>query len=117
MALKGTLRDFGMSDIFQLVQQQQKSGILRMTDKETEVRILFDAGKIVGAESTGAKQQKEPLGVLVVRGGLVKPEQLESALAVQAKTLRKLGDLLMQAGAISKENLKSFLALQTSETI
>src|SRR5439155_6860604 len=95
----------------------QKAGILRMSDKETEVRILFDAGKIVGAESTGAKQQKEPLGVLLVRAGLVKQEQLDQALGVQSKTLKKLGDILIQAGAISKENLKSFLALQTRETI
>lgn len=117
MALKGTLRDFGISDIFQLIQQQQKAGILRMSDKETEVRILFDSGKIVGAESTGTKQQKEPLGVLLVRAGLVKQEQLDQALSVQSKTLKKLGDILIQAGAISKENLKSFLALQTRETI
>lgn len=117
MALKGTLRDFGFSDIFQLIQQQQKAGILRMTDKETEVRILFDSGKIVGAESTGAKQQKEPLGALLVRAGLVKQEKLDAALATQQKTLRKLGDILMADGAISRDDLKRFLALQTSETI
>ncbi len=117
MALKGTLRDFGIGDIFQLIQQQQKAGILLMKDKETEVRVLFDGGKIVGAESTGAKQQKEPLGVLLVRAGLVKPEHLDAALAVQQKTLRKLGDILVQEGAISKADLKSFLALQTRETL
>ncbi|HVO30201.1 MAG TPA: DUF4388 domain-containing protein, partial [bacterium] len=66
MALKGTLKDFGISDIFQLIQQQQKAGILVMKDKEHEVRILFDTGKIVGAESIGSKAQKEPLGVLLV---------------------------------------------------
>lgn len=117
MALKGTLKDFGFSDIFQLIQQQQKAGILRLTDKETEVRILFDGGKIVGAESTGTKQQKEPLGALLVRAGLVKPDKLEAALATQQKTLRKLGDILMADAAISREDLKRFLALQTRETI
>lgn len=117
MSLKGTLKDFGFSDIFQLIQQQQKAGILRLTDKETEVRILFDGGKIVGAESTGTKQQKEPLGALLVRAGLVKPEKLEAALATQQKTLRKLGDILMADAAISRDDLKRFLALQTRETI
>src|SRR3954471_9942029 len=117
MALKGTLKDFGISDIFQLIQQQQKSGILVMHDKETEVRILFDTGKIVGADSSGSKQQKEPLGVMLVRGGLVKQEQLDAALAVQQKTLKKLGDLLIADGSIKKEDLKSFLALQTRETV
>ena len=117
MALQGTLRDFGIGDIFQLIQQQQKAGVLVLKDRETEVRVLFDQGKIVGAESTGAKQQKEPLGVLLVRAGLVKQEHLDSALAIQQKTLRKLGDILVQEGAISKADLKSFLALQTRETL
>jgi len=117
MALKGTLKDFGFTDIFQLIQQQQKAGILRITDKETEVRILFDNGKIVGAESTGTKQQKEPLGALLVRAGLVKQDKLDAALATQQKTLRKLGDILIADGAISRDDLKRFLALQTRETI
>lgn len=117
MALKGTLKDFGISDIFQLIQQQQKAGILVMKDKEHEVRILFDTGKIVGAESIGAKAQKEPLGVLLVRAGLIRQDQLDAALAVQQKTLKKLGDLLIADGAISKEELKNFLGLQTRETI
>lgn len=117
MALQGTLKDFGISDIFQLLQQQQKAGILVMRDKETEVKILFDTGKIVGAESTGTRQQKEPLGVLLVRGSLITQAQLDAALAVQQKTLKKLGDLLIDDKAISKEDLKSFLALQTRETL
>ena len=117
MALKGTLKDFGFTDIFQLIQQQQKAGILRITDKETEVRILFDNGKIVGAESTGTKKQKEPLGALLVRASLVKQDKLDAALATQKKTLRKLGDILIADGAISRDDLKRFLALQTRETI
>lgn len=117
MALKGTLRDFGIADILQLIQQQQKAGILRLSDKDTEVKVLFDNGKIVGAESTGSKQQKEPLGVLLVRAGFVQQEHLDAALAEQQKTLRKLGDILVQQNAISKEDLKNFLMLQTSETL
>src|SRR5882724_7710033 len=109
MALKGTLKDFGIYDIFQLIQQQQKAGMLVMRDKEHEVRILFDTGKIVGADSAGNKQQKEPLGLLLVRAGLVTQQQLDAALASQQKNLRKLGDLLMADNAISKEDLKSFL--------
>lgn len=117
MALKGTLKDFGISDIFQLIQQQSKAGVLVMKDAEHEVRILFDAGKIVGAESAGPKAQKEPLGVLLVRAGLIRQDQLDAALAVQQKTLKKLGDLLVADGAIGKDDLKSFLVLQTTETI
>lgn len=117
MALQGTIRDFGISDIFQLIQQQQKTGVLRLSEKETEVKVMFDGGKIVGAESTGAKQQKEPLGVLLVRGGLVKQEHLDAALVTQQRTLRKLGDILIQDGSISKADLKRFLELQTRETI
>ncbi|HVO29401.1 MAG TPA: DUF4388 domain-containing protein, partial [bacterium] len=58
-----------------------------------------------------------PLGVLLVRAGLIRQDQLDAALGVQQKTLKKLGDLLIADGAISKEELKNFLSLQTRETI
>lgn len=116
MALKGTLKDFAVSDIFQLADQQQKSGVLKLTNKKSEVRVLFDAGKIVGAESA-AGRNREPLGAMLVRSGLVNEDDLETALEIQKKTLRKLGDILVSNEALSQAKLKEFLALQTKETV
>lgn len=116
MALKGTLKDFPITDIFQLADQQGKSGILKLTNKSSEVRVLFSQGKVVGADSAAGKN-REPLGAMLVRSGLVKQDALDEALEIQKKTLRKLGDILVSRNAISKEQLRQFLALQTQETI
>jgi hypothetical protein len=116
MALKGTLKDFPITDIFQLADQQGKSGVLQLRNKKNEVRVLFDEGRVVGAVST-AGANREPIGAMLVRSGLILPGQLETALQTQKQTLRKLGDTLIEHRAIAREDLKKFLELQTQDTI
>ena len=52
MALKGTLKDFGIADILQLIGQQQKTGVLVLTQKQDTVAVTFREGNIVRAETT-----------------------------------------------------------------
>ena len=42
MALKGTLKDFGIADILQLIGQQQKTGTLHLKAREEEVHVSFN---------------------------------------------------------------------------
>ena len=51
MALSGTLKDFGIADILQLIGQQTKTGQLHLKAKDQEVHIAFKDGNIVRAES------------------------------------------------------------------
>ena len=50
--VEGTLKDFGIADILQLIGQQQKTGALHLRAKEQEVDILFKDGNVVGATGT-----------------------------------------------------------------
>ena len=56
MALQGTIRDFGLPDIFQLIGLQRKTGILNLTnDKDKEsVTVTFEGGMVVMADSSGS---------------------------------------------------------------
>jgi hypothetical protein len=47
MALQGTLKDFSIADIFQLIGQQGKSGSLIIVSDEKETHIVFDKGSVV----------------------------------------------------------------------
>ena len=47
MALKGTLKDFSIADIFQLIGQQQKTGSLYITHEEQISHVMFDQGNVV----------------------------------------------------------------------
>jgi hypothetical protein len=116
MALKGTLKDFGIADIFQLISHQSKTGILHLNSKEQEVHIFFANGNVVRAESTTRKKH-DLLGSMLVRAEAITEAQLEEGLEIQRRTLRRLGDILIERGYLTKADIKEFTRLQTTETI
>ncbi|MDP3232023.1 MAG: DUF4388 domain-containing protein [Myxococcales bacterium] len=116
MALKGTLKDFGIADILQLIGQQQKTGILSLTNKGESVNVSFKDGNIVRAEST-SRNRKDLIGSMLMVANLITEAQLEFALETQKRTLQRLGDVLVGQGSVSLEKFRSMVALQTSETL
>ena len=66
MALQGTLKDFGIADILQLIGQQQKTGTLHLRNKDQEVHVGFKDGSIVKAESA-TRKKKDLIGSMLVR--------------------------------------------------
>src|SRR5512147_280519 len=116
MALQGTLKDFGIAEILQLIGQQAKSGVLHLSSREDEIHITMADGAVVPAESTGRKDN-EKLGMRLVRADLITSQELEYALDIQKRTLRRLGDILVELGYVTVENLRQMTALQTTETV
>ncbi len=116
MALKGTLKDFGIADIFQLISHQSKTGVLQLQTKGQEVRVYFFNGDVVRAGST-TRKQKDLLGSMMVRAEMLTQEQLDQALDVQRRTLKRLGDILIEQGLATSDNLRTFAHLQTTETV
>lgn len=116
MSLHGTLGDFGIADIFQLIGHQAKTGVLLLKDREVEVRIFFVDGNVVKAEQT-SREKAFLLGNIMVRAHVLTQAQLDEALATQQRTLRRLGDILVDMGAVDRATLKEFARLQTTETI
>ncbi len=116
MALKGTLKDFGIADIFQLISHQSKTGVLHLQSKDKEVRISFLNGDVVRAEST-TRKSKDLIGSMLVRAEVITEAQLEQALTIQKRTLKRLGDLLVEHGFISRGEMREFTRLQTTETL
>ncbi|HET8538606.1 MAG TPA: DUF4388 domain-containing protein [Anaeromyxobacter sp.] len=116
MALKGTLKDFGIAEILQLIGQQAKSGVLHLETGDDAIHIAISEGFVVRAESAGRKT-RERLGTMLVRADLISKEELAYALDLQKKSLRRLGDILVEQRFVSKEDLRGMTALQTTETI
>lgn len=116
MALTGTLRDFGIADILQLIGQQQKTGILHLKDKDQAVNVHFVDGNVVKAESA-TRSRKDLLGSMMVRSGVLAEAQLERALEIQKRTLRRLGDILISEGMVPREIFRELYQLQTTETL
>ena len=116
MALKGTLKDFGIAEILQLIGQQAKSGVLHLEGRDEEIHIAMADGNVVRAEHVGRKT-RERLGTRLVRADIITQEKLEYALELQKRGLRRLGDVLVEVGFVTLSELKEMTALQTTETV
>lgn len=116
MALEGTLRDFSLVDIFQLIGLQKKTGVLRLRNDSEEARILFENGLVVGADTNHQKLENR-LGRVLVKTNRISQAELDQALAVQSKTLQRLGQVLIQKGFIKREDLKESLQIQVCQVI
>ncbi len=116
MALAGTLKDFGIADILQLIAQQQKTGVLHLRSKDQEVKVGFVDGAIVSAESV-TKKKRDLFGHLLVAAELITEAQLELALETQKRSLQRLGDCLISQGVLTKDQYRRMAQLQFNETL
>jgi hypothetical protein len=116
MALEGTLKDFSLADIFQLIGLQRKTGVLTLRGKDDTVTVTFLEGKVVAADSLN-KRLENRLGNVLVKTGRLTPEQLNQALEIQRETLQRLGFILTHYNIISAESLRAALNLQIIQII
>jgi hypothetical protein len=116
MALEGSLADFGLADILQLIYFQRKTGILTLEGKADKVRLLFINGNIGGAESK-RRIEDNRLGKILVKKGHIQEKDLETAIEEQRKTGAKLGTILIRNDAVAKEAIEDIVQSQITETI
>lgn len=116
MALKGTLKDFSLADIFQLIGIQRKTGVLTLKDKDNVVTVSFVDGNVVAAESQ-LRRLEDRIGTVLVKTGRITADQLQEALKVQKETLSRLGNVLVDKGLIDVDALRDALQIQINQTI
>ncbi|GAC1542075.1 MAG: hypothetical protein NVS2B9_09110 [Myxococcales bacterium] len=116
MALSGTLKDFGIADILQLIGHQTKTGSLLLKNAREEVEVSFIEGNVVFA-SAKVRETQDFLGALLLRADLLTEQQLEQALQQQQRSLKRLGDILLELKLVSRAALSQMMRLQTTETL
>src|SRR5262245_1248353 len=116
MALEGTIKDFGLPDIFQLIGLQRKTGILTLTSEKESVTVTFENGMVVMADSS-SKRLEDRIGSVLVKQGKLGKERLEEALATQQQTLQRLGHILATSNYITTKDLKEALQVQVSQIV
>ncbi len=73
---------------------------------------------MVGAESASARtQEKERVGDILVKSGLVDKARLEECLQEQKRTAKKLGVVLTEKNYLTEELFRATLAFQIKETL
>ncbi|MFQ5876090.1 MAG: DUF4388 domain-containing protein [Acidobacteriota bacterium] len=116
MALKGTLRDFNLADIFQLIGIQKKTGVLTLRSAREVVTVSFVNGDVVAADSLH-RRLEDRLGTVLVKSGRVSEAQLQEALRIQKNTLKRMGNILVENGFISAEDLREALQIQITQMV
>src|SRR4029077_21046660 len=116
MALEGTLKDFSLADISQLIGRQRKTGVLTLRAKDDTVTVTFLDGKVVGADSLSHRLENR-LGHVLIRSELLTQDQLNRALEIQNETLQRVAFILVHYGIISVEALKQAIQLQILQIV
>lgn len=116
MALEGALKEFGLPDILQLIGQQKKTGVLTLSDKDETVKVSFERGAVVWAESS-KREVYSRLGQVLVFSGKITEDDLAEALQIQGETLQKIGHVLIKMGKIDMAALKNALQVQVLDTV
>src|SRR5260370_1757518 len=116
MAFEGTLRDFSLADIFQLIGLQRKTGVLTLTGKDDNVTVTYLNGQVAGADC-GTDRLETRIGHVLMKSGKLTHDQLARALEIQKETLQRLGFILTHYQIISNESLKQALQLQILQIV
>jgi hypothetical protein len=116
MALEGSIRDFGLSDILQLIHFQKKTGVLTVIGYSDKVRLMFHEGSVIGAESR-KRLEENRMGKILIKKRLIKQEDLLRALKDQKTTGLMIGAMLLRNGQIGREELREVLQSQMNETV
>ena len=100
MPLLGTLKGFGVTEIFQLISQQMKTGTLILTSPDSTVSLAFDNGIIEGI--TSDQWEIDPRADILIKGGFLSEKDYKTALENEKKNLHRWHDILINQGKIKK---------------
>lgn len=117
MALAGSLKDFNLADIFQLIAQESKSGILHIKSGRFIIRVFFFNGNVVRAELFENGRASDVLLTMLLRAGVIDTKDYQYVVDKRAKSMRRTEDILLDEGFVSKEDLVLFLKLKNSELL
>ena len=115
VALRGNLEDFGIADVFQLIGQQRKTGILELRGDGARVELRFDGGAVVSAAPLRADPH-DALGEMLVRCGLLEPGQLAALRRESEAAAQSVPALAVEKSLVDPGQLDEIEDLLTRET-
>jgi hypothetical protein len=111
VALEGTLHDFALADILQLIALQKKTGLLTLRGPADTV-ILGIRRRAARLGGVAGAADRHALGTLLVKTRSLSPESLAKALEIQGQTLQRLGFILLKNGFCDADQLQAGLDAQ-----
>ncbi len=116
MSLSGVLADFPVADVFQLISQQRKTGVLEVERHGRELLVFFLEGQVLSARPSETRLDGSLAGYLL-RSGALSESALADARKRQDQTLESLAQTLLVMNLVSRADLEQVTKLATNETI
>ncbi|HJU83854.1 MAG TPA: DUF4388 domain-containing protein [Holophagaceae bacterium] len=113
MALEGSLRDFDLFSLFNMIKIQGKNGTLVLSRGSEFVKVFFENGEIVGCDSNQVRME-DRVGTMLVRLGRLTGDELLEMIQKQRQTLKRMGTLLIESGKVSPQDLQDALFSQAT---
>ncbi len=113
MALEGSLRDFDLFSLFNMIKIQGKNGTLVLSQGQEFVKVFFENGEIVGCDSNQVRME-DRLGTMLVRLGRLTGEELLAMVQLQRQTLKRMGTLLLESGKVTVSDIQDALFSQAT---
>jgi len=114
MPLTGNFETFNLNSIFQLLSNDQKTGVLKVKNEDKEIRIYLKDGQIIYA--TGS-QKNDRLGYFLKSSGIISEEQLQAALKKSKVEKKALGKILIEQGILTSRKLQENIHRQIEQMI
>jgi hypothetical protein len=116
MALQGSLRDFSVSEILQLLGTQKKTGCLLLERDAETCAVYVSDGRIVSARNPGMRPD-DPLVRFLQAIHRLSEEQYRGLLTIHRETDRDLEDLLLNGRYMGQEELAGYVERQVFDTL
>jgi len=116
MPLEGDLKEFGVSEIFQLLEHQDKTGCLLLSMEASQVEVYFLKGRIVGAIPDGQTPSDYLLDTLEKLGFLSDSEEA-GIRELYGKDLRGLPEILQQRNILEHQEMDLVLRDRIKEIL
>jgi hypothetical protein len=118
VGLSGNLNDFGIADVFQLIGQQRKTGMLELSRGKRRVQLLFDRGGVLVAHPAATRDgDPDPLGDMLVRCGVLTRQQVEEATNARRSSAQPFARAVVDRGWLDAEQVECVEDLLTRDTI
>ncbi|MBI3007157.1 MAG: DUF4388 domain-containing protein [candidate division NC10 bacterium] len=116
MALEGTLKDFNLPDIFQLIGYQKKTGLLTLSRETEQVTMSLVDGMVVWA-TPGEEAFDEVIGRALVKRGLVTQGVVDGLTRKRREGQQGLVYLLLKQGDVSPLELQRVVEVKVREVL
>jgi len=116
MAFEGSLADFKVPDILQIIASGEKTGVLTVASGDKSVTIGFEEGAVTAA-SYGESGRQAPIQDFLVKSGRVSQKDLERILARKEDTGLPIEEVLVRDRYVDQDELTELIGFKIQEVM